>query len=490
MIDINIRSCFYNSDPVHAALRNINLKIKPGECILLCGKSGCGKSTLLSILNGRIPDLYEAEVNGQVYLCGEDILEMPMYEISCKIGSVFQNPRTQFYTVNTTSEIAFGCENRGIAPEEIKRRIKKAAKDLDIEFLLNRNIFQLSGGEKQRIAFAGIYAADPDIYILDEPSSNLDAESVEEMRKLILILKRQRKTIIIAEHRLYYLKDIADRVLYMQDGCIEHEYKVEELERLAYDLQYQMGVRSLDLSSFPFRQPVHSGKGLKLSVERLRFTYGKEQILNIDTCQFLSGRITAVIGKNGAGKSTLMSCICGLEKKMKGTVKIEGTVLPSKKRLRNSYEVMQEVNHQLFTDSVSEEIRLGTLCSESDVEYTARQLDIVKLLKEHPMTLSGGEKQRVIIASAMASDKKILIFDEPTSGLDFYHMIQFCNVLKKLKNEDTFIFVISHDYEFIVTSCDSVVEVDKKMVVQQYDLNVENLTKLKKRMLLSEKVFA
>ena len=210
-----------NGEP--KSLNSINLKVKDGECILLCGKSGCGKTTMTRLLNGMIPNFYDGNLQGAVLLDGKNLFDLPMYEISKQVGSVFQNPRTQFYTVNTTSEIAFGCENFGMEPEKIATRVKQTAEDLEIEYLLDRNIFNLSGGEKQIIAFASIYAMSPQVYVLDEPSSNLDIQAIEKVRKILSLLKQQGKTIIIAEHRTYYLKDLVDRALYMENGKIIRE---------------------------------------------------------------------------------------------------------------------------------------------------------------------------------------------------------------------------------------------------------------------------
>ena len=202
------------------------------------------------LLNGMIPNFYEGKLQGEVLLDGKNLFELPMYEISKKVGSVFQNPRTQFYTVNTTSEIAFGCENLGIEPEEIAERVEQTARDLQIEYLLDRNIFNLSGGEKQIVAFASIYAMSPQVYVLDEPSSNLDIQAIEKVRKILNLLKQQGKTIIIAEHRTYYLKELVDRAVYMEDGKIVREYTMTELANLTREEQFHSGIRTVDLLSY------------------------------------------------------------------------------------------------------------------------------------------------------------------------------------------------------------------------------------------------
>lgn len=158
----------------HGGLHDINLKISDGECVLFCGRSGCGKTTITRLVNGLIPQFYQGELHGRVLVDGQEISNIPMYQIAAKVGSVFQNPRTQFFNVDTDSEIAFGIENEARPPQELIERVEQTADDLRIQKLRNRNIFELSGGEKQKIAFASVYAMNPQIYLLDEPSSNLD----------------------------------------------------------------------------------------------------------------------------------------------------------------------------------------------------------------------------------------------------------------------------------------------------------------------------
>jgi len=461
------------------SLDSINLEVKDGECILLCGKSGCGKTTITRLLNGMIPNFYEGKLQGTVMVDGKNLFDLPMYEISKRVGSVFQNPRTQFYTVNTTSEIAFGCENLGMEPQEIAERVKQTAKDLQIEYLLNRNIFNLSGGEKQIIAFASIYAMSPQIYVLDEPSSNLDIQAIEKVRKILSLLKQQGKTVIIAEHRTYYLKDLIDRAIYMEDGKVVREYTMAELARLTYEERVNSGIRTVDLLSYPITAHHARSSSHTIELKDIHCFYGQTEALSIPKLSIPSGRITAIIGTNGAGKSTFVSCMCGLMKKTKGTFLLDGKKQSAKERGRDSYLVMQEVNHQLFSDSVREEIVLGSgESSENSLQEIMTALDISALSERHPMTLSGGQKQRVIIASAMFCGKKILYFDEPTSGLDFSHMIQTCQLLKQLQKEDVFLFIITHDYELIASVCDSVIHVENGQVQEQYLLDSVGTEKL------------
>ena len=474
------------------SLKNINLSVKTGECVLLCGKSGCGKTTLIRLLCGMLPDFYNGVFTGSVSVKGIDPVTAPMYEIAKTVGTVFQNPRTQFYTVNTTSEIAFGCENFGMEPKLIRDRVYETADALHINALLDRNIFQLSGGEKQKIAFASIYAVNPDIYVLDEPSSNLDNHAINELRSMLQFLKAHGKTIVIAEHRIRYLKELADRAVYMKEGQIEKEYTMQELDSMSIAERMETGIRPVSLGGFSsiIKEQSESsgdiGGNASIQMKDVCFSYTKykgQPSLTIPEACFPAGTVIAVTGNNGAGKSTLVSVVGGLLKNKKGTVKLNGNIQSAKERLFVSYMVMQEVNHQLFTDSVKEEIVLGVKNpDEGALNAVLTKMDIERLKDRHPMTLSGGQKQRVAIAAAVFCKKKILIFDEPTSGLDFFHMMQTAELIKTLKADDTYIFVITHDYELIAAACDIAVEVKNGRIESQYVLDTKGIQQLQNTM--------
>ena len=474
------------------SLKNINLSVKTGECVLLCGKSGCGKTTLIRLLCGMLPDFYNGVFSGSVSVKGIDPVTAPMYEIAKTVGTVFQNPRTQFYTVNTTSEIAFGCENFGMEPKLIQDRVYETADALHINSLLDRNIFQLSGGEKQKIAFASIYAVNPDIYVLDEPSSNLDNHAINELRSMLQFLKAHGKTIVIAEHRIRYLKELADRAVYMKEGQIEKEYTMQELDSMSIAERMETGIRPVSLGGFSsiIKEQSESsgdiGGNASIQMKDVCFSYTKykgQPSLTIPEACFPAGTVIAVTGNNGAGKSTLVSVIGGLLKNKKGTIRINGNIQSAKERLFVSYMVMQEVNHQLFTDSVKEEIVLGVKNpDEGALNAVLTKMDIERLKDRHPMTLSGGQKQRVAIAAAVFCKKKILIFDEPTSGLDFFHMMQTAELIKTLKADDTYIFVITHDYELIAAACDIAVEVKNGCIESQYVLDMSGFERLQNSM--------
>lgn len=481
-------------EAVAPALKEVSLSVADGECVLLCGKSGCGKSSVIRLINGMIPNFYEGELTGSVLHDGRLVSELPLYAIAEKTGTVFQNPRTQFYTVNTTSEIAFGCENLGMPRERIVERVQRTVEDLEIEDLMDRSIFELSGGEKQIVAFASVYAMRPSVYVLDEPSANLDMSAVERLRRILALLKRQGATIVIAEHRLFYLRDLFDRAVCMEDGRVRAEYTQSELAAFDAAERERMGLRFLSLAEAPVRASnsdvtaaMRAGAvpGERLVLSRLEGFRGKQRVLCVEDETFEAGRIHAVVGPNGAGKSTFAAALCATLKKASADCSLDGERLSARRRLKLSYLVMQEVGHQIFSDSVETEVTLGS--READeaararkLEHVLDDLDLSGLEQRHPMTLSGGQKQRVIIASACFSGKRVLLFDEPTSGLDYAHMLQTARILRRLRDAGAFIFVITHDYELIAEVCDEVVHLKDGAIRERYDMNEAGVAKLKR----------
>ena len=470
----------YAGDTDNGGLENINLVIPDGQVLLLCGQSGCGKTTLTRIINGLIPSFYEGELNGVVLLDGKNISQLPLYEIAKYVGSVFQNPRTQFFTVDSTSELAFGCENQGLAEDEIIDRVKNTTRQYGMTNLLGKNIFHLSGGEKQKIACASVSVSNPSIMVLDEPSSNLDISATEDLRQMIRVWKKQGKTVIIAEHRLYYLQDLIDRVLYLKDGKIEMDYSSQEALGLSITQQIEIGLRPFNLLDFPVS--IETKKVEKyFDCSNFHFSYTQlHDTLHIDSLSLPQGGTIAVIGHNGAGKSTFAHCICGLEKHCKGVVSINNKRYNRKQLLSLCYMVTQDVNHQLFTENTEEELLISMVKADTGiVDQVLKQLDLLQFKERHPMSLSGGQKQRVAIATALVSDREIIVFDEPTSGLDLQHMKEVANALIDLRNIGKTSFVITHDYELIVSCCSYILHLEHGEVQEQYVLDDEGARRLK-----------
>lgn len=443
-------------------LEHIDTAVKKGECVLLCGRSGCGKTTVTRLINGLIPAFYSGVLTGSVYIENEAVPDMPLYKIARRVGSVFQNPRTQFFNVDTDSEIAFGIENEGYPQEQLVKRVRETAEALSITHLCGKNIFELSGGEKQKIAFASVYAMNPDIYILDEPSSNLDAESIRALQTYIRNIKAQGKTVIVAEHRLYYLTDIADKIIYMKQGRIAELFTPADFIALDPERRKRMGLRTQNLQT---EHPdfntctddaatnTATPPACVLELQHVSLYRKKRIILNDINVSMAAGEVIAVAGQNGAGKTTFVRTLCGLHRENTGRFMWNGKTFKPKDRLKQAYMVMQDVNYQLFADSVEAECSFGLkVVKREAVEEVLNDLNLSEYRERHPVSLSGGQKQRLAIAAGKISGRPLLIFDEPTSGLDYDSMDRVSRIIRSLA-AGRIIIIVTHDYEFVCKTC-------------------------------------
>ena len=436
-------------------LSDINLEIQDGEFVLICGESGCGKTTMTKLINGLIPHFVrDVSVDGTITVCGKNVAEMPMYEIAELVGSVFQNPRTQFFYTNSNAEMAFGLENRGVEPEYIRKRIKNTINELDIEKLEDRDVFSMSGGEKQLLAFASVYAMNPQIYVLDEPSANLDIAAMEKLSERMKVIKEKGHTVVVAEHRLAWIQKFSDRIIYMKEGRIEQEFTSDEFKALSDLKRKQMGLRSIVPEQIQIPEITGNSEDAVLQICNLSCKRKKQMIFQNISLSARVGDIIGITGKNGAGKSTFCNCLCGLLKPKGGEILYQGKKLSEKARTKLFGMVMQEVNHQLFSDSVKNECMLANEeASEQEIRELLEKFDLEEYAEYHPMILSGGQRQRLAICQAVMGEKKLLIFDEPTSGLDFRHMCQVEKLMKQLSEEKYIIIVVTHDYEFLNRAC-------------------------------------
>lgn len=480
MIKIDHISFSYGEENENTGgVRDIDLNIEDGQFVVLCGESGCGKTTITRLINGLIPHYYEGQMAGEVWVNGEKVSEQPLYDTAAVVGSVFQNPRSQFFNVDTTSEITFGCENLGQPEKDIRERFAKTVRDFRLEKLMDRNIFHLSGGEKQKIACAGVSIMEPDVLVMDEPSSNLDAASILDLRKILAFWKSQGKTIIVSEHRLYYLRGLADRFIYLAEGQVSRDYSAAEFEQLTEQQRSNMGLRTFALERL-LPPVLPQQEKTALALHNFSFAYKNEpETLHIMDCEIPTNRIVGIIGNNGAGKSTFSRCFCGLEKRC-GEIVWNGRKYRPKDRLSTCYMVMQEVNHQLFTESVLDEVLISMEEENQErAEEILNRLDLLAFKDRHPMSLSGGQKQRVAIASAIASKRSILFFDEPTSGLDYKHMKEVANVLRQVRDTGITVYVITHDLELILDCCTDIVHFENGSIIDQFQMDEAGLEKIR-----------
>ena len=454
MVEIeNLSLSYGNSLKV---LKDISLNVKKGECVLFTGKSGSGKSSIINSINGLAVRYDGATTEGTIRIDNRDVRNLRLYEISGLVSSVFQNPKTHFFNINTTLELLFYLENIGLSKKQMDERLNDMLDIFPIKHLLNRDIFKLSGGEKQILCIAASYISGTEIIVLDEPSSNLDEENIIIIKGMLTKLKNKGKTLIISEHRIYYLMDIIDRVFLIQDGKIQREYTKIDFMKIPSKKLNELGLR--DKSKTKLVVPEIQKKG-NFEVRNIEFKFNSvDNKLFFKNIFFEMGKTYGIVGTNGLGKSTLLRCLIGCERKSKDEIYLDGKRLSKTDRLKISSLVMQDVNHQLFTDSVINEVSLGTKnIKNRHIEDILRKLDLYELKDRHPMSLSGGQKQRVAIASVLCKNSQLLFFDEPTSGMDYYNMMNISHIINECKSDNKIIFIVSHDQEFLNSITDYVI---------------------------------
>lgn len=452
MLQIKNLCLSYGED--NKILNNISLKVLDGECILLTGESGSGKSSIINSINGLAFAYENAVGTGSIKVDDKEIKNLELYEVSLLIASVFQNPKTHFFNVNTTIELLFYLENIGLSKEDMDSRMQEMLKIFHIEHLLGRSIFELSGGEKQILCVAASYISGCKIIVLDEPSSNLDDKHINILMKMLKMLKEKKITLILAEHRIYYLMNLVDYIYLIKQGRIDQVFNKEEFLSLSSESLRKYGLRSTHKTLISKDQKLH---GKDLSIQMMKIDFEDKGELILKDISFDLGKIYGIVGKNGCGKSTFLRAMTGLDKKDNSEVIFKGKKLSKRERIKNSAFVMQDVNHQLFTDSVEEELKLGVKdLSQDKIDRLLIGLGLDELRKRHPMSLSGGQKQRVAIASVLCKNSKFIFFDEPTSGMDYNNMLKISKLIKKMKTKENIIFIVSHDIEFINATTDYV----------------------------------
>ncbi|WP_066730054.1 ABC transporter ATP-binding protein [Sneathia sanguinegens] len=432
-------------------LEDINFSVDKGKIVVLTGNSGSGKSSILKLINGIIPEFYEAKIEGEIKFDGKNIREESMAKRSKYISTIFQNPKTQFYCINTRDELAFGLENRAVSPNMINEIIEKYSKDYQIKDLMDRNIFHLSGGEKQKIAITACSCLDNDIYLFDEPSSSLDEEGLEWLKGILLELKSKNKLVIIAEHRLHYLKNIIDKLYIIKNNKVEEINLNENLNSIEERYQLRKFNIKKDLKN---KKKIYLKKAInyiededQLICKDYKLSYSHKDVINTNL-SFKEG-LTYIIGKNGIGKTSFI-------KKMLDVIKAKGITCYKSEKIKKNYEyfslVMQDVNYQIFTDSLWKEISMSS-SNVNDKIRVLKELDLYEKKALHPQILSGGEKQRLMLGLAILSSKPIVILDEPTSGLDKKQLLNTAKYLKLMIKQGKYVIVITHDYE-LINSCE------------------------------------
>ncbi|ERK14218.1 ABC transporter ATP-binding protein [Serratia fonticola] len=425
------------------ALDRVCLRIRQGECVLLTGQCGCGKSTLLRLINGIVPHVIPGGIEGRISINGMHPAAEKLYRLGRRVATVYQNPRRQFFCADPLGELVFGSENAGQEPEAILVRAAGIARRLKIEHLLARNMFTLSGGELQRIAIGSALMDQPSILLLDEPASNLDTHSIRTLAQILQSLRSIGMTIIIAEHRLWFLQGIVDRVVRLSQGRIVEDLPARQFWQRDDALRMQQGLRALTTpqAASLAEAPVGSDGIVYQHPAKGRMYFPR-------------GCITVLSGDNGVGKSTLARTLAGLEN-ARDEILLDGKPFPLRQRLRRSFLVMQDVNRQLFAASVMQELQMGRHCvSAQSLDKTINDMGLAGLLDVHPMALSGGQQQHVAMALALLEPREVFIFDEPTSGLDYAGLLRVVSRLKQLASTGAVVILITHDEELSTLCAD------------------------------------
>jgi energy-coupling factor transport system ATP-binding protein len=478
------------------AIENISFRLEPGEMLLIAGSSGCGKTTLARCINGLIPRSYRGKREGKVLLHGKDVAEMHIADVAQVVGTLLQDPERQIVATNVYNEIAFGPENLGLTRAEIVGRVEQVAERLGITHLLARETFNLSGGEKQKVAMAGLLAMNPSILLLDEPLASLDPASAYEALDVFRSLADEGKTIVLIEHRVEdAIAARPERLLYMEAGQVKYLGSIDtlptEINHREVKLPAEWVVKRVQQRGDQIHEE-KSAPGLAAEIgeplivfEDVDFRYSAETplILQNVSLEIRRGDLIALLGPNGAGKSTLVKHAIGLLKPTRGRVLVE------RKDTRNMSVaqiarilgfVFQSPTHMLYAPTVREELEFGPKNLEFEKgamdKAVAESISTVNLngLEEFPpLGLSFGQQKRTTIAAVLAMQSKIMIMDEPTAGQDYANYTHFMDAMcKPLNGKQSLVganfaatIFITHDLDLAVTYANRVLLFGDKHVV-------------------------
>ena len=484
MIDVASLSFSYVSELTGdrvEALKDVDLSADAGSLTLVCGASGCGKSTLMKALTGLVPQMTPGELDGVVSINGRNLADVALTDVGHLCSSVFQNPRTQFFCDTVAEELAFCGENYGRERATLRQQSERAAKLMGISHLMERKLTTLSGGQLQKVALACALASGAPVLLADEPTSNLDPAAISEVRAALKVLKEQGLTIVVVEHRLHFLRGLADQVLLMESGRVTRRWNGAEFFSMGQAQRRSLGLRTLVDPGPPEtwvgqvqagRQEKQVGQGqagrqenreaspsqVRLSCRGLSFAYGASPVFEGLDADFPAGQITCIAGANGVGKTTLVRVLCGLAAPSSGSISMDGVPASRKTRRSACALVMQDTGRQLFSDTLAGELTIGAShASGQSGEQLLADFDLANLGERHPLSLSGGQKQRLVIAAARATGRPIVILDEPTSGVDARHLDSITATLRRIADEGAAVVVVTHDGEFAAACADRLI---------------------------------
>jgi energy-coupling factor transport system ATP-binding protein len=477
---------FRYRDRQGAAIHNISFEAKAGEILLIAGASGCGKTTLIRCINGLIPRSYKGEVTGRVLVCGEDAAPLKLSQISQRIGTVLQDPERQILGTKVLNEVSFGLENLSVPRQEILQRVDEALQFLKIFHLRERETFTLSGGEKQKVALAGVLAMRPSILLLDEPLASLDPASAQDTLDTVRFLADEGMTVLMVEHRVEdVLRIKPERVLFMSDGEVRYLGDLSGLSKVVNYSEIKLSADDIverakhdsppaELKILPGAEG-RAGDDTLVRFENVSFGYESDvQVLRGLNLEIKRGDVIAVLGPNGAGKTTFVKHAIGLLKPKSGRVLVNGrdTREASVAQIASTLGyVFQSPSHMLFAPTVREELAFGPRNmkhAQEQIELEVKEaLQIVNLSdkeEDPPLALSFGQQKRVSIAAILAMQSRILVMDEPTAGQDYQNYMNFMNSILQMPAFEAILF-ITHDVDLAVIYANRVLLVNDGRLV-------------------------
>ncbi len=474
---------YENSDTPTLTIERLD--IPEGQFVLVVGKSGSGKSSFLNCINGVVPHLFPAEVSG-IKVKGRSCSEMKISEISKSVGTLLQDPEMQVLNYGVDEEIAFGPENLMLDPDEIKRRLSEAIEHTGISEILGRDTYSLSGGELQRVALASVLAMEPEILLLDEPTSNIDQEGTNLIFDSISRLKG-KKTIIIIEHKVDRVLTYADRIILINNGRIEADFPKSEFSKyvpllIANGIEVPSRFLARNNSYDPYPSKRRTFDGSQFLVETMPIalsadiavSYNRKPIVNT-TVQFPEKCLLAIMGKNGAGKSTILKAITGtlennLESDISLTIKGE-RITKVKPGILGRYVgyLPQTFDTGLVRNTVEKEILYSLKARKTPdmldkLESILSDFSLQEQRDMDPLSLSFGQRRRVAIASVIASGPKIVLLDEPTSGQDFYHKEMLAKDFRIMKDSGITVVAVTHDANLVLRHFERLVLINEGSV--------------------------
>lgn len=463
---------FRYRDRQSPAIKNLSFTANAGEILLIAGASGCGKTTLIRAINGLIPRSYKGDVTGRLEIFGEATAQWKLSQISQRVGTVLQDPERQILGTKVLNEVAFGLENLGVARSEILQRVNEVLSELGLEALRDRETFNLSGGEKQKVALAGVLAMRPKILMLDEPLASLDPASARESLDIVRRLANEGMTVLMVEHRVEDVLRISpERVMFLADGEIRYLGGLGGLSQAVNYHEVKLPAQDIvdraksdppppTLSILPGAGPAEVDAQPLVQFEAVGFGYDAEtEVLHAVDLEIRRGEVIAVLGANGAGKTTLVKHAIGLLKPKSGRVLVNGrdTRDMSVAEIAGTLGyVFQSPSHMLFAPTVHEELAFGPTNlkhPKDEIEKEVKQaLTIVNLSdreQEPPLALSFGQQKRVSIAAILAMRSRILVMDEPTAGQDYQNYLNFMDSILQMPGFEAVLF-ITHDVDLAV----------------------------------------